>query len=72
MEEMKEMKEVKEMDKITAKELMNLLPIENRKKVLEMVNDAYQDICVCNGAICEIEAQYRVGIQAVESCINGN
>jgi len=57
---------------MTARELMNLLPVEKRKEVLKMLEDVWQDMGCGGGPTMEVEAQYMVGKQIVEKTIKGN
>ncbi len=63
---MRESKSLIKQKEPTAKELMNLLPKESRKKVLKLVEESYEEVCICNGAICEIDWQYKTIIKEIK------
>jgi len=54
---------------MTAKEIVNLLPIEKREELLKMIDDTYQDMQCGGGPSIEIENQYRVGMQIVKETL---
>lgn len=56
-------------EEMTAKELVNLLPTEKRKEVLNMIKEAYQDLCCGGGPSLEIDAQYELGKQIVKETL---
>ncbi len=56
-------------DEIRFKELLLCLSNSSRKKVLELVQDAYSDIMM-GGDIIEIEGQYKVIIREIKKYID--
>jgi len=53
------------MNNMTAKQLLLLLPTEDRTKILQMIETAYQDVGDCNG-ITEAEGMYLNAIDIIK------